>query len=136
MNTQVNQPENILASDKIKQKISELSDIKIKYINLMFQLVKVKNTLLTEHISQLMKLLINAINIKKDPILEELDECFASIMLTYIFDIYDLINDRLDIKKHNDKHQKLISINILIEQQIINYNPYYLNELKQTYLNV
>jgi len=69
-------------------------------------------------------------------ILEELDECFASIMLTYIFDIYDLINDRLDIKKYNDKHQKLISINILIEQQIINYNPYYLNELKQTYLNV
>jgi len=132
------QTENMSESDKmeIKQKISELSDNKIKYINLMFQLVKVKNRLLTENISELMKLLINAINIKKNQILEELDKCFTSLMISYIFDIYDVINDRLDIEKYNDRHQNLIRINKQIEYQVKNYDFYSLNELKQTLLNV
>jgi hypothetical protein len=125
------QTENMSESDKmeIKQKISELSDNKIKYINLMFQLVKVKNRLLTEHISELMKLLINAINIKKNQILEELDKCFTSLMISYIFDIYDVINDRLDIEKYNDRHQNLIRINKQIEYQVKNYDFYNLNDL-------
>jgi hypothetical protein len=136
MSAQVNQTENMSNSDKIKQQISKLSDIKIKYINFVFQLANIKNPLLTEHICQLIKLLTNAINIRKNTVLEELNECFTSLMLSYIFDINDLICDCLDIKKYTDKHQNLIRINNQIEHQITNYDSYCLNELKKTLLNV
>jgi hypothetical protein len=144
MNTQVNQSENMSESDKIKsqinKKLSDLSDTKTKYVYYMFQLVQVKNPKLMEYVCQLMTLLRYAINIKKDPVLEELDECFTSLMLTYIFDISELINQQIneptDIEKYNDRHQNLIRINKEIEHQVNNYNSYYLNEFKQTLLKV
>jgi hypothetical protein len=134
MSTQVNQSQPI--SDKFKQIISELSDIKIKYMNLMFRLAQVKNPLFNEHICQLMKLLKNAINIEKNPILEELNVCFTSLMLTYIFDITELISQQLDMEKYTDRHQNLIRINAHIDHQIKNCDYYCLSELKQTLLNV
>jgi hypothetical protein len=144
MNTQVNQSENMSESDKIKsqinKKLSDLSDTKTKYVYYMFQLVQVKNPKLMEYVCQLMTLLRYAINIKKDPVLEELDECFTSLMLTYIFDISELINQQINeptnIKKYNDRHQNLIRINKEIEHQVNNYNSYYLNEFKQTLLHL
>jgi hypothetical protein len=144
MNTQVNQSENMSESDKIKsqinKKLSDLSDTKTKYVYYMFQLVQVKNPKLMEYVCQLMTLLRYAINIKKDPVLEELDECFTSLMLTYIFDISELINQQINeptnIEKYNDRHQNLIRINKEIEHQVNNYNSYYLNEFKQTLLKV
>jgi hypothetical protein len=61
-------------------------------------------------------------------------------MLTYIFDINELINQKInnptDIEKYNDRHQNLIRINKEIEHQVNNYNPFYLNEFKQTLLKV
>ena len=144
MNTQVNQSENMSESDKIKsqinKKLSDLSDTKTKYVYYMFQLVQVKNPKLMEYVCQLMTLLRYAINIKKDTVLEELGECFTSLMLTYIFDISELINQQIneptDIEKYNDRHQNLIRINKEIEHQVNNYNSYYLNEFKQTLLKV
>ena len=140
MNTQVNQSENMSESDKIKsqinKKLSDLSDTKTKYVYYMFQLAQVKNPKLMEYVCQLMTLLRYAINIKKDPVLEELDECFTSLMLTYIFDISELINNPTDIEKYNDRHQNLIRINKEIEHQVNNYDPCYLNEFKQTLLKV
>jgi hypothetical protein len=140
MNTQVNQSENMSESDKIKsqinKKLSDLSDTKTKYVYYMFQLAQVKKPKLMEYVYQLMILLRYAINIKKDPVLEELDECFTSLMLTYIFDISELINNPTDIEKYNDRHQNLIRINKEIEHQVNNYDPCYLNEFKQTLLKV
>jgi hypothetical protein len=140
MNTQVNQSENMSESDKIKsqinKKLSDLSDTKTKYVYYMFQLAQVKKPKIMEYVCQLMTLLRYAINIKKDPVLEELDECFTSLMLTYIFDISELINNPTDIEKYNDRHQNLIRINNEIENQVNNYNPFYLNEFKQTLLKV
>jgi hypothetical protein len=130
------QTENMSNSNKIKQQISKLSDIKIKYINFMFQLAKIKNPLLTEQVCQLMKLVRKSINIEKCDILKELDECFTSLMVSYIFDINDLLRNQLDIEKYADKHQNLIRINNQIDYQIKNYDPYSLNELKKTLLNV
>jgi len=127
-------------SDKIKsqinKKLSDLSDTKTKYVYYMFQLAQVKKPKLMEYVYQLMILLRYAINIKKDPVLEELDECFTSLMLTYIFDISELINNPTDIEKYNDRHQNLIRINKEIEHQVNNYDPCYLNEFKQTLLKV
>lgn len=140
MNTQVNQPENISESNKIKmeinKKLSGLSDTKTKYVYYMFQLAQVKNPKLIEYVCQLMTLLRYAINIKNDAVLEELDECFTSLMLTYIFDINELIHNPIDIEKYNDRHQNLIRINKEIEYQVSNYDPCYLNEFKQTLLKV
>ena len=144
MNTQVNQSENMSESDKIKnqinRKLSDLSDTKTKYVYYMFQLAQVKKPKLMEYVCQLMTLLRYAINIKKDPVLEELDECFTSLMLTYIFDISELINQQInnptDIEKYKDRHENLIRINKEIEHQVNNYNSFYLNEFKQTLLKV
>ncbi len=83
-----------------------------------------------------MTLLRYAINFKKDPVLEELDECFTSLMLTYIFYLGEVINERFDIEKYNDRHENLIRISKEIEKQVNNYNPFYLNEFKQTLLKV
>jgi hypothetical protein len=140
MNTQVNQSENMSESDKIKmeinKKLSGLSDTKTKYVYYMFQLAQVKIPKLMEYVCQLMTLLRYAINIKNDIVLEELDECFTSLMLTYIFDINELTHNPTDIEKYNDRHQNLIRINKEIEYQVSNYDPYYLNEFKQTLLKV
>jgi len=144
MNTQVNQSKNMSESDKIKsqinKKLSDLSDTKTKYVYYMFQLAQVKKPKLMEYVYQLMILLRYAINIKKDPVLEELDECFTSLMLTYIFDISELINQQInnptDIEKYKDRHDNLIRINKEIEHQVNNYDPCYLNEFKQTLLKV
>lgn len=140
MNTQVNQSENVFESDKIKmdinKKLSGLSDTKTKYVYYMFQLAQVKNPKMIGYVCQLMTLLMYAINIKKDKVLEELDECFTSLMLTYIFDINELIHNPTDIEKYNDRHQNLIRINKEIEYQISNYDPCYLNEFKQTLLHL
>jgi hypothetical protein len=140
MTTQVNQSKNMSESDKIKmeikKKISELSDTKNRYVSYIIVLAQVKNPLLNEQVCQLMKLLRKAINIEKDPVLEELDECFTYLMTSYIFDINDLLRNVLDIEKYNDRHQNLIRINEQIEYQIKNYDPYRLNELKQTLLKV
>ena len=140
MNTQVNQSQNISESDKVKmeinKKMSGLSDTKTKYVYYMFQLSQVKNPKLIEYVCQLMTLLRYAINIKNDEVLQELDECFTSLMLTYIFDINDLINNPSDIEKYNDRHQNLIRINKEIEYQVSNYDHCYLNEFKQTLLKV
>jgi hypothetical protein len=57
-------------------------------------------------------------------------------MLTYIFDISEVINERFDIEKYNDRHQNLIRINKEIEHQVNNYDPCYLNDFKQTLLKV
>ena len=140
MSTQVNQSENMSSSDKIKMKIdkklSELSDTKLKYVNLMFKLAQNKNPLVNEHICELIKLLRNAINIEKDQTLDELSVCFTSLMCTYIFDITELIYDKLDMTKYADRHENLRRINIQVDYQIKNYNSYYLNEFKQTLLTV
>jgi hypothetical protein len=140
MNTQVNQSENISESDKIKmeinKKLSGLSDTKTKYVYYMFQLAQVKIPKLMEYVCQLMTLLRYAINIKNDIVLEELDECFTSLMLTYIFDINELTHNPTDIEKYNDRHQNLTRINKEIEYQVSNYDPCYLNEFKQTLLKV
>jgi|LakMenE18May11ns_1017448.scaffolds.fasta_scaffold9455350_1 hypothetical protein len=140
MNTQVNQSKNMSNSDKIKmninKKLSELSDTKLRYINLMFKLAQNKNPLVNEHICELIKLLKNAINIEKDPTLDELSVCFTSLMISYVFDINELICDQLDMTKYADRHEKLIRINNEVDYQIKNYNSYYLNEFKQTLLTV
>jgi len=144
MNTQVNQSENMSESDKIKmeinRKLSDLSDTKTKYVYYMFQLAQVKIPKIIEYVCQLMTLLRYAINIKNDSVLQELDECFTSLMLTYIFDISELINQQINekpnIEKYNDRHQNLIRINKEIEYQVNNYDPCYLNEFKQTLLKV
>jgi len=61
-------------------------------------------------------------------------------MLTYIFDISELINQQInnptDIEKYKDRHDNLIRINKEIEHQVNNYDPCYLNEFKQTLLKV
>jgi len=138
MSTQVNQSENMSESDKMEfqKKISELSDTKTRYVYYIIKLSQIKNLLLMEQINQLIKFIRKAINIDKNPVFEELDECFTSLMLSYIYDIDDLLRNELDIEKYNDRHQNLIRINEQIEYQVKNYDPYSLNELKQTLLNV
>jgi hypothetical protein len=120
----------------ISKKLSELSDTKLKYVNFMFKLAQNKNPLVNEHICELIKLLRNAINIEKDPTLDELSVGFTSLMCTYIFDINELICDQLDMIKYADRHENLRRINIQVDYQIKNYNSHYLNEFKQTLLTV
>ena len=95
----------------IATKIKDLSATKQVYLKFIMQLFPFLNDpLLKVYVWPLIRLLQNIINIHKNEILFEFEDGLTSVLVTYIFDINDLINGQFDFTKYEPRHQNLIAI--------------------------
>ena len=119
----------------ISGKIRDLSATKLTYLKMIIQMFPLLNdNLLCDYANQLVILLQNLININKHSLLTELETGLTSVLLTYIFDINELIKDQLDLSKYEPRHKNLSAINQQINYHMNNYDQQALDELKENLL--
>ena len=96
----------------VTTKIKELTATKQVYLKFIIQLFPfLKNQVLCDYANELIILLQNLINIDKNTTLFELEDGLTSALVTYIYDIADLIGGQLDLEKYQPRHQNLTAIN-------------------------
>lgn len=119
----------------ISTKLRDLSATKLTYLKMIIQMFPLlKNNLLCDYANQLIILLQNLINVNKDAVLNELEVGLTSVLVTYIFDINELIKGQLNLEKYEPRHKNLSAINQQINYHMNNYNRQALDELKATLL--
>lgn len=124
MNASINF-KNMKTDNNIAYKIKELSAVKQTYLLFIIQLFDLlKNDILKEYAIPLIQLLQKIINIQNDTILLELEDALSSVLITYIAELNDLLNGKLDLFKYVSKHNNLISIHTHIDQLMLNYDQY------------
>lgn len=125
---------NQLESDSIPDittKIKALAATKQVYLKFIIQLFPLlKKPLLCEYANEFVILLQNLINIHQNKILFELEDALSSVLVTYIYDIADLIGGRLNLKKYEPRHQNLVIINKQTDYHMKHNNSQGLAELK------
>ena len=95
----------------IATKIKDLSATKLVYLKFIMQLFPFLNDpLIKVYVWPLIRLLQNIININKNDILFEFEDGLSSVLVTYIFDINDVIKGQLNVEKYEPRHQNLIAI--------------------------
>jgi len=115
----------------ISSKIRDLSATKLTYLKMIIQMFPLLNdNLLCDYANQLVILLQNLINVNKHSVLTELETGLTSVMLTYIFDINELVKGQLDLNKYESRHKNLSAINQQINYHMNNYDRQALDELK------
>jgi hypothetical protein len=96
----------------ISTKIKELTATKQVYLKFIIQLFPFLKDLSRQvYANELITLLQNLINIDKNTTLFELEDGLTSALVTYIYDIADLIGGRLNLEKYQPRHQNLTAIN-------------------------
>jgi len=96
----------------ISKKIKELTATKQVYLKFIIQLFPFLKDLSRQvYVNELITLLQNLINIDKNTTLFELEDGLTSALVTYIYDIADLIGGRLNLEKYQPRHQNLTAIN-------------------------
>ena len=96
----------------VTTKIKELTATKQVYLKFIIQLFPFLKDLSKQvYANELIILLQNLINIDKNEILFELEDGLTSALVTYIYDIADLIGGQLDLEKYQPRHQNLTAIN-------------------------
>lgn len=119
----------------ISTKLRDLSATKLTYLKMIIQMFPLlKNNLLCDYANQLIILLQNLINVNKDAVLNELEVGLTSVLVTYIFDINELIKGQLNLEKYEPRHKNLSAINQQINYHMNNYDRQALDELKATLL--
>jgi hypothetical protein len=119
----------------ISSKIRDLSATKLTYLKMIMQLFPLLNdNLLCDYSNQLVILLQNLINVNKHSVLAELETGLTSVMLTYIFDIHELVKDQLNLEKYEPRHKNLSAINRQINYYMNNNDRQSLDVLKATLL--
>lgn len=119
----------------ISTKIRDLSATKLTYLKMIIQMFPLlKNNMLCEYANQLIILLQNLININNHSVLTELETGLTSVLITYIFDINELIKDQLNLEKYEPRHKNLSAINQQINYYMNNNDRQSLDELKATLL--
>ena len=117
----------------VATKIRNLSATKQVYLKLIIQMFPfLNNDLLCEYANQLIIMLQNLINIRKCPTLAEFEDGLMSVLITYIFDIYQLIDKNLDLEKYEPRHKNLTVINAQISDYVAYYDKQGVDELKKT----
>ena len=115
----------------ISIKIRDLSATKLTYLKMIIQMFPfLKNNLLCDYANQLIILLQNLINVHNHHVLTELETGLTSVMLTYIFDINELVKGQLNLEKYKPRHKNLLAINQQINYHMNNYDRQALDELK------
>jgi len=127
---------NMIRSDlNIADKIKELSLLKLSYIQLIMQLFDLlHNHELKKYAIPFIHLLQKIINIQNDVILLELEDALSSVLITYIYDLTNLLNGQLDLIQYQAKHKNLVIIHIHINDLLLNYDPYEIAVLKEELL--
>ena len=119
----------------ISSKIRDLSATKLTYLKMIMQLFPlINNDVLCDYANQLVVLLQNLINVNKHSVLAELETGLTSVMLTYIFDIHELLKGQLNLEKYQPRHRNLSAINQQINYHMNEYDRQALDELKATLL--
>jgi hypothetical protein len=119
----------------ISTKIRDLSATKLTYLKMIIQMFPLlKNNLLCDYANQLIILLQNLINVNNHSLLVELENGLTSVLVTYIFDINELLKEQLDLNKYESRHKNLSAINQQINYYMNNYDRKAIDELKSTLL--
>jgi hypothetical protein len=119
----------------ISTKIRDLSATKLTYLKMIIQMFPLlKNNMLCDYANQLIILLQNLINIHNHSILNELEVGLTSVLITYIFDIHELVKEQLNLEKYEPRHKNLSAINQQINYYMNNNDRQSLDELKATLL--
>ena len=119
----------------ISTKIRDLSATKLTYLKMIIQMFPfLKNNLLCDYANQLIILLQNLININNHSVLIELETGLTSVLITYIFDIHELVKEQLNLEKYEARHKNLSAINQQINYYMNNNDRQSLDELKATLL--
>jgi hypothetical protein len=133
MNSQTNSTNSIIPN--ISTKIRDLSATKLTYLKMIIQMFPLlKNSMLCDYANQMIILLQNLININNHYVLTELETGLTSLLITYIFDIHELIKDQLNLEKYEPRHKNLSAINQQINYYMNNNDRQSLDELKTTLL--
>ena len=119
----------------ISTKIRDLSATKLTYLKMIIQMFPLlNNNALCDYANQLIILLQNLININNHSVLTELETGLTSVLITYIFDIHELVKDQLNLEKYEPRHKNLSAINQQINYYMNNNDRQSLDELKATLL--
>ena len=115
----------------ISSKIRDLSATKLTYLKMIIQMFPLLNdNLLCDYANQLVILLQNLINITNHNVLVKLETGLTSVLLTYIFDINELVKGHLNLEKYEPRHKNLSAINQQINYHMNNYDNEAFDELK------
>jgi hypothetical protein len=118
-------------------KIRDMSATKQVYLKLIIQMFPfLKNQLLCEYANQLIILLQNLINIHNCPTLTEFEDGLTSVLVTYIFDMNELIKGHLNLQQYEPRHKNLTTINKQIAYYITYYDKQGIDDLKKILLLV
>jgi hypothetical protein len=123
---------NIIPNVAIK--IKEMSYLKQTYLRYIIELFPFlsNSSQLSFYANPLIILLQNLINIHKTEILFELEDALTSVLITYIFDIDDLIKGYLDLKKYEPRHNNLMAVHQQVDYHLKHDDRAGLAELKAT----
>jgi hypothetical protein len=116
----------------IVDKIKDLSALKLSYIQLIMQLFNLLNDqTLKKYAIPLIHLLQKIINIQNDAILLDLEDAMSSVLITYIYDLTNLLNGKLDLIQYEPRHKNLLIIHMRINDLLLNYDQYDMTILKE-----
>jgi hypothetical protein len=132
-----NQLNNKFESDSIipdiATKIKELSATKHVLLNMIMQMYPMSvDPVLSIYTGPMVRLLQRIVNIHKNAVLLKLEDALTSVLITYIFDINELIKCNLDLEKYEPRHKNLVAVHQQIDYHIKENDPYNLAELKAT----
>jgi hypothetical protein len=117
----------------IATKIKELSATKLVLLKMIMQMYPMSLDPLTKvYARPMIKLLQCIINIHKNATLFELEDGLTSVLVTYIFDINELIKGHLDLEKYEPRHNNLMAMHRQIDYHLKNDNLSRLSDLKAT----
>ena len=115
----------------VATKIKEMTYLKQTYLKFIIDLFPfLKDPIKQVYANQLILLLQNLINIHKNEILFDLEDALTSMLITYIFDIDELVKGHKEI---NDpfRHQNLVIINQQVAYYMKHNDPHGLSQLQE-----
>jgi hypothetical protein len=117
----------------IAKKIKELSATKHVLLNMIMQMYPMSvDPVLSVYAGPMVRLLQRIINIHKNAVLLKLEDALTSVLITYIFDINELIKGHLDLEKYEPRHKNLMAMHYEIDYHLKNDDLSRLSELKAT----
>ena len=124
--------ESVSIIPDIAKKIKELSATKHVLLKMIMQMYPMSlDPVLSVYAGPMIKLLQRIINIHKNRVLFELEDALTSVLVTYIFDINELIKGQLNLEKYEPRHKNLVAVHHQIDYHLHD-DMYNLAELKST----
>lgn len=108
------------ASDNLMRAVNSLPPFLKRTIKLIAALKSKmdNNPELAPYITPMLELLANNLNMHKDPILTQLKIKLEELLLTYIFDMGEMIQNTIDLERYQDRHLSLVCLNGHIKHSI------------------